>query len=113
LLALLLRDDQDIENSGDDVIDSDKLEKHSKLLQNIPNPFTGTTTIFYTLDKPADVKIKVTDNLGKTVKQFNFSSQQAGENKVELKLNGLTSGIYFYSLYVNGQLSDTKKMVVK
>jgi tetratricopeptide (TPR) repeat protein len=83
-----------------------------KLSQNIPNPFSGTTIVFYNLDKSADVIIKVTDHLGKTVKQLNFSSQQAGQNKVELNLNGLPSGIYFYSLFVNGQLSDTKKMVV-
>jgi hypothetical protein len=90
---------------------SDNL-KPGSLSQNIPNPFSGTTTVFYSLKESSDVSLKVFDHLGKNVKQLNFSSQQAGQNKVELNLNGLPSGIYFYSLFVNGQLSDTKKMVV-
>jgi len=84
-----------------------------KLSQNIPNPFSGKTTVYYNLNQDADVSLKFFDHLGKTVKQLNFASQNEGENKVEINLSGMPAGIYFYSLFVKGQLADTKKMVVK
>ena len=82
------------------------------LLQNAPNPFANTTTVVYKLTEQSAVILKIFDHLGREVKRINEKSQNAGLNKIELDMNGLPSGIYFYSLYINGQVSDTKNMVL-
>lgn len=83
-----------------------------ELLQNAPNPFASTTTVVYKLTEQGAVVLRVFDHLGREVKCINKKSQNAGLNKIELNMNGLPSGIYFYSIFINGQLSDTKKMVL-
>ncbi|MFT4770803.1 MAG: hypothetical protein ACJAZC_002167 [Cryomorphaceae bacterium] len=37
---------------------------------------------------------------------------QGGANQVELQTQGLASGTYLYSLFVDGKFIDTKKMVI-
>ncbi len=86
--------------------------KQEVLLQNAPNPFSNTTTVYYRLSEPCSVTLKVFDHVGREVKRINETTQNAGLNKIELDMNGLPSGIYFYSIFVNGQLTDTKKMVL-
>lgn len=85
----------------------------NKLLQNIPNPFSNTTTIHYKLDEKCLIEIRVYDHLGKIVNSLSQSKKEKGIHFVELEMSGMTSGIYFYSLFVNGKLTDTKKMVVR
>lgn len=86
--------------------------KAGVLVQNAPNPFSSTTTVVYKLTEQSAVVLKVFDHVGREVKRINEKSQNAGLNKIELNMNGLPSGIYFYSLYINGQVSDTKNMVL-
>ncbi|HDO28005.1 MAG TPA: T9SS type A sorting domain-containing protein, partial [Bacteroidetes bacterium] len=86
--------------------------KQEILLQNAPNPFSNTTTVYYRLSEPCSVTLKVFDHVGREVKRINETTQNAGLNKIELDMNGLPAGIYFYSIFINGQLSDTKKMVL-
>jgi hypothetical protein len=86
--------------------------KSGKLLQNVPNPFNGTTQIWYKLDEEALVTIKVFDYTGKLIKSYNQDKMDKGSHFVEFASEGLSAGIYFYSLEVNGQVSDSKKMTV-
>lgn len=81
-----------------------------RLYQNYPNPFNPTTSIKYEIPKNAQVIIKVYDILGKEI----FSNNKynlAGSYEVKFNGNNLASGMYFYSLEVNGY-KDTKKMVL-
>ncbi len=87
--------------------------KAGELLQNVPNPFSNTTTVYYKLNEQSSVLFKVYDHIGKEVRIIDQSTKDKGINKIELDMSGFSSGIYFYSLFINGQLSDTKKMVVK
>jgi hypothetical protein len=84
------------------------------LLQNVPNPFTNTTSIGFTLgsNEYANVEIRVYDQVGKEVKRTPVNSAKEGANTVELNMQGLPVGIYYYSLIINGTQLDTKKMVV-
>ena len=86
--------------------------KAGELSQNIPNPFSNTTTIYYKLFESGFVHIKVFNHLGIEVKAINEAVKEKGLHKVELNANDLPPGIYYYSLLINGKLSDTKKMVV-
>jgi len=85
-----------------------------KLLQNTPNPFTNTTSIQFTLGSKeyTNVEIRVYDQVGKEVKRTPINSAKEGANMVELNMQGLPAGIYYYSLIINQKQADTKKMVV-
>lgn len=79
--------------------------------QNYPNPFNSSTYIRFVLDKPSKTKLVISDVLGKEISvPLDFNLPQ-GENLVKFDANELASGIYFYSIYVDGVLKDTKKMI--
>lgn len=82
----------------------------AKLHQNTPNPFTERTTIRFSL--PGDVRnayIYIFDIQGKMLRQLSIdpSMQSVSVNGYELQ-----AGIYLYSLVVNGQEIDTKRMIL-
>jgi hypothetical protein len=67
-----------------------------------PNPFKGTTTIAYTLNADADVRLEVYNVLGIKVQSIVNSNQQKGEFKYNLDAN-FSSGVYFVSLTIDGK----------
>jgi hypothetical protein len=82
----------------------------ASLEQNMPNPFSNTTTIHYTLPgKSAKAQIIITDKDGKTIKQINISG--AGKGIVNVDASAFAAGVFNYSLVVDGKLIATKQMV--
>jgi hypothetical protein len=80
----------------------------SALEQNVPNPFTNTTTIHYKILPGTNAQIIVHDAAGKQVK-----TMQAPENgQVQLTANDLKSGTYTYTLIVNGNEIASKKFIL-
>lgn len=80
------------------------------LNQNSPNPFTSNTVISFTI--PENVKqaqLVIYDDMGYTVKKFEIHTR--GEGKITFQGSNLEKGIYLYSLYTDGNLVDTKKMI--
>ena len=83
----------------------------ASLQQIFPNPFNQVATIRYVLPQSFhSAKIVVTDTSGKVVKQLPLSGQGAGA--ITIEAGYLHTGIYQYSLQVDGKLIDTKKMIV-
>lgn len=80
------------------------------VLQNIPNPFTGKTTISYNVLRNESVEFKVYDMMGSLVKSSIYAATN-GTNKIELSAADLNAGIYFYTLS-NGEETISKRMVV-
>jgi hypothetical protein len=83
----------------------------TSLKQNNPNPFTGATTIHYSL--PAGFRasqIIIWDNNGKAIKQVQLNT--AGNGAVNIDASTLGSGTYNYSLVVDGKVIESKKMIV-
>lgn len=81
-----------------------------ELKQNLPNPFSESTVIFYTV--PATEKnasIAVFDLNGRMITQF---SNLSGKNQLTIRANDLQPGIYLYSLLSGGQEMMTKRMVI-
>jgi hypothetical protein len=86
------------------------LSNAASLEQNIPNPFTNTTTIGYTLpQKFSSAQIIIADKNGKVLKQLSLSG--AGKGSVHVDAAMLASGAYNYALYVDGKMIDSKQMV--
>ena len=82
----------------------------NRLFQNTPNPFTERTEIRFTLsDDARNANIYIFDMTGKTVKQFPVD---ASMQSVTVGGYELSSGIYLYSLVVNGQEIDTRRMIL-
>lgn len=83
----------------------------ASIQQNIPNPFSHTTTINYSLpQKYSSAKIIVTDKSGKVLKQITLSPK--GNGSVNLNASTLAAGAYQYSLIVDGKVINTKQMLL-
>jgi hypothetical protein len=82
-----------------------------KLEQNYPNPFNPRTVISYQLPVNINVSLLIYDILGNEVASLVDEVKSAGIYKVEFNSNGLTSGIYFYTLQA-GSFVETKKLVL-
>jgi hypothetical protein len=82
----------------------------ASIQQNIPNPFSNTTRINYSLPQTySSAKIIITDNKGVALKQINLSAK--GNGSVNINASTLAAGAYQYSLYVDGKKIDTKQML--
>ena len=96
----------DIKNENNNIITKFILE------QNYPNPFNPDTKIRYVIPKSAVVKIKVFDLLGREAATLINGFQNSGEHETIFNATGFSSGVYIYSIYVDGVQLSTKKMLL-
>ena len=83
----------------------------AKLYQNAPNPWSSETVIRYSL--PGDVakaEIYIYDMQGAQLKSI--PAQGRGESQVTLTAHDLKAGMYLYALVADGQLIDSKQMIL-
>ncbi|MDR0567435.1 MAG: tail fiber domain-containing protein [Prevotellaceae bacterium] len=84
----------------------------ASLQQNVPNPFSQSTVIRYTLPQAcASAQLVVTATSGQAVRQIPLSCS-GGAGSIAIEGGALPAGSYFYSLYVDGTLIDTKQMIL-
>ena len=96
-----------VQEVGDPSGLDDVFNTEASLGQNAPNPFKGVTMIDYALSSDAGT-LKVQDLTGKMVMQIPLLQQNG-----TVTLQGeLEAGIYFYSLWENGAMIDSKRMQV-
>lgn len=80
------------------------------LNQNVPNPFAEQTTITYNIpDNTGFAQIIFNDMKGQIIKVVDIKTK--GQGQLNVFANDLSSGMYSYTLYVDGKAIDTKKMV--
>jgi len=91
---------------------SSEIPEDFSLSQNFPNPFNPRTIINYQLSMFSFVSIKVYDVLGNEVAELVNEKQNAGYNSVEFDGSGFASGIYFYRLEIDGNIIDSKRMIL-
>ena len=82
------------------------------LQQNYPNPFNPTTAIGYQLTQTRYVELKVYNTLGQKVVSLVNKKQSAGNHTVTFDAHGLSSGVYYYRLYLDNTFSGMRKMVL-
>lgn len=93
--------------------DPDPVSSGVELLQNKPNPFDESTIISFIVHDPAivgDAVIRITDLAGRLIKELPVAVKE-GMNEVVYTHGYNMVGTYLYSLYLNHQLVDTRKMV--
>ena len=81
------------------------------LSKNYPNPFNPVTTIKYAIPVASLVTLKVYDILGNEISTLVNEEQEADEYSVEFSADGLSSGIYFYTISARA-FTRTKKMIL-
>lgn len=83
------------------------------LRQNYPNPFNPVTNIAFELQKAAVVSLKIYDVSGSEIETLiNSESMHPGTRTLIYNGEKLSSGIYFYSLFIDGMKIETKKMML-
>ncbi|MBX7041311.1 MAG: T9SS type A sorting domain-containing protein [Ignavibacteria bacterium] len=81
------------------------------LHQNYPNPFNPSTTIEYELPTSGEVVIIIYDISGREVRRLDEGIKQAGNHKLELNADGLSSGTYLCkAVFSNNTMSTVKSM---
>jgi photosystem II stability/assembly factor-like uncharacterized protein len=89
-------------------------DKHI-LFQNYPNPFNPNTKIKFQVksnDQSGLVTLKVYDILGKEIATLVNKNLSTGTYDVMFYGENYSSGMYFYSLFVDGNKIDSRKMLL-
>jgi len=79
--------------------------------QNFPNPFNTSTVIQFNLPENGYVTLKVYDSNGKEIAELLNEYRNSGVNDIKFNAEGLSSGVYFYSVQFNNH-TQTKKMLL-
>ncbi len=83
----------------------------SSLMQNRPNPFSENTVIeFYLADEVKDAKMYIYNMNGTQLKSIELHQKRDGS--ITIDGSELQAGMYMYSLIVDGQVIDTKRMIL-
>jgi len=84
----------------------------AKLAQNTPNPLSNLTKIeYYVPVESQNAVLQIQDLNGKIFETVNITEKGLGNVNIEVK--NMTSGLYTYTLKVDGKSIDTKKMIIK
>lgn len=77
-----------------------------------PNPFTSQLTVPYVVGKEGckQAKFVMTDVMGRTVGSYNADATM-GEHTMVISGDGYSTGLYFLSLYVDGMLMQTSRVL--
>ena len=87
------------------------------LYQNYPNPLNPSTVIFYELAKPTNVKIEIHKILNRKIRMLvdefqNNLYKKAIWYAIDDKGNGVSAGIYIYSLIADGHRNNKKMLLL-
>lgn len=84
-----------------------------ELYQNYPNPFNPTTVISFQLEKPSEITLTVFDTIGRVVETLFDGSKSTGKHSIAFDAKSLPSGLYYYTLSVNGFETSQKMILLK
>ncbi len=82
-----------------------------KLYDNYPNPFNPSTTLKYSLSETSFTSIKIYDAIGNEVAVVVNEMKTSGTHQATFIADGLSSGVYYYTLQ-SGSFNETKKMIL-
>lgn len=81
------------------------------LLQNAPNPVVDNSTIrYYVPENMTDARVEISDLKGIVLQTYEI--QEMGLSNLRVDTQTLGTGNYVYTLYVDGNIVDSRIMVV-
>lgn len=95
---------------GDNTVES--LPASFELHTNYPNPFNPSTSIGFVLPSDSRVKLTIYDIAGRQVEVVADGLYQAGNHQVVWNASAYPSGVYLYRLEANGNVIDTRRMIL-
>jgi len=98
-------------NEGIQALEHHLSKENVFIAQNSPNPFySGTTSIRYSIPTRSKfAQITVLNAWGQSLAKYPINSN--GSGVLELPIGGFSKGLYYYTLEVDGEIIDTKKMI--
>ena len=98
-------------------IDQNSIINSAQFTGCYPNPFmlNGSRSIMnisYSLQKDGNVDISCYNLKGQKVAQTFSGYQSAGEHIINWQPQNLSSGLYFYRLFLDDQIEDTQKTII-
>ena len=84
-----------------------------ELMQNYPNPFSGSTTFEFSQQEQGYVKLVVLNALGQEIATLISQNQHPGKYIYNWDAGELSSGIYFYKLSVDNFEQTRKLQIIK
>ena len=91
---------------------NDMATQKACLEQNTPNPFSRSTTITYHLSSdPMTASICIYNLNGTQLKQIPLD-ETIREGQITISASTLVPGIYIYALIIDGQMEDSKRMII-
>lgn len=80
--------------------------------QAYPNPFTGSTTITYSLAQDGPVSVEVYNTLGRKVRTLVVGAETAGNHEVKFEAGNLACGTYLFKVKTAESVT-TKRLVLQ
>ncbi|MDD3877816.1 MAG: PKD domain-containing protein [Bacteroidales bacterium] len=100
--TITIIDNTAVEESGKDTIEY--------LGQNIPNPFSNSTSIPYYVPYGSIGLLQIHNTNGELINEYEL---QQGHNSLEISMASYKAGVYFYSIVIDGWVKGSKRMVVE
>lgn len=110
--VLIIKTDSTLDIPTVGITNENTVLNNFSLSQNYPNPFNPSTKISYSLKKSSNIELKLVDVSGRFVRLIHSGFKPAGNYEISFSSEGLSSGVYFVSLFSDGVLADTKKAVI-
>lgn len=80
--------------------------------QNYPNPFNSSTVINFEIPRSTRVEIVLFDVVGQKVQTLVNDELNSGRYNLTLNSDNLASGVYFYTMFADGKIIETKTMAL-
>jgi len=114
--AVFLAQIDGCESNSNDLIEKEESGRSENaeqvVVKNYPNPFTGHTTIEFTLQSDSAVTLFVSDVTGRQiVALLNNEQQTEGTHQVTFDGNPYPAGMYYYTIQA-GEYAGTQKMIL-
>jgi hypothetical protein len=93
-------------------IEDQNIPLTTSLSQNYPNPFNPETTINFSTAVDAKVNLTVYNTAGEVVSKLVDNRMNMGYHNITFNASHLNSGVYYYTMEMNGVKKYTKKMVL-
>lgn len=91
----------------------EKIANEFILYQNYPNPFNNQTKIRFNILKNGRYKLEIFDVLGKKTDEIFNKNYSNGYYEITLNADNLSSGIYFYKLSSENNITLKKFLLIK
>jgi hypothetical protein len=82
------------------------------LEQNYPNPFNQSSIISYQITIKSRIEISIYDIRGRKINTIVNETKQPGKYETRFNSEGLSSGVYIYTMYADGKRIDAKRMIL-